>query len=172
MMKILACGCFLLGSSGFGFIKVWEYKRRCNELIYIRYILNTMLIEMEHQRGTFGETCLSLSAKLKQPYSDMFLGLYQLLEKERLETPVTYWETKICTLAGDLMLNKEEIAILRGVIRCVDGSTLMMPLEIIRQSMVEWDKAIIAAERIRNERSKVTLCLSVTAGLLLCITVI
>ncbi len=172
MMKILACLCLLLGSCGFGCMKVREYRKHCDELNYIRYILNTMLIETENHRGTFGETCLAVASKLKEPYKDFFLGLYNLLEKERMETPHIYWEKKIEELSGHLALTKDEISILRDVIRCADATTLMMPLELLRQSMVEWDKAIISAEKVRMERSKVTLCLSISVGLLLCITII
>lgn len=172
MIKMLACICFLLGSCGFGCIKVLEYKKRCNELIYIRYILNTMLLETENRRGTFGETCLVMSGKIRQPYGEIFQGLYDLLERERTEKPQVYWEKKIKELAGLLLLKKEEIHILEGIIRCADGTTLSMPLEVLRESLSEWDKVIRSAEQVQKERSKVTLCLSITVGLLLCITVI
>lgn len=172
MIKLLACCCFLLGAYGFGICKVKEYKKHYQELVYIRYIINTMLIEVENHRETFGETCLAVSKKVKEPYVDMFLGLYTLLEKERQQSPICYWEEKIGELAESLLLKKEEIEILRGIIRCADCTTISMPLEVLRQSMVEWDKAILQAECIKNERSKVTLCLSLTAGLILCITIL
>lgn len=172
MLKALACACFLMGSFGFGFFKISEYKKRHEEMVYIRYIINALLIEMENFKGTFGENCLTLSKKLKAPYRDIFYGLYNLLEKERIETPVVYWEQQISELAGKLCLKKEEIYILRGMIKCVEGTTLTMPLEIIRQTLVEWDKAMKQAEIMKNERTKVTLCLSITAGFILCITII
>lgn len=172
MLKVLACICFLVGSGGFGWIKVKEYEKRCEELSYIKYILNTMLVEIENHRTTFGETCLLLSRKLKEPYREMFAGLYQLLENERREKPNIYWERKINELSEKLMLKKEENTILNGIIRCSDATALTMPLEIIKQSMAEWDKVISEAERIRAERSRVMLCLSFTVGILLCITII
>ncbi len=172
MIKALACICFIVGSTGFGYIKVLEYAKHYEELVYIKYILGCMLIELENGRGTFGETCLRLSSKLKAPYKDIFNGLYDLLEKEREETPHTYWNQKISELAGSIYLKKAEINILQGIIRCADGTTLAMPLEVIRESITELDKVIRSAEQVRKERSKVTLCLSIMVGLLLCITLI
>ncbi len=172
MIKMLACICFLLGSCGYGCIKVREYRKRCDELIYIRYILNTMLLETENRRGTFGETCLVMSGKLRQPYREIFQGLYDLLERERTETPKVYWENKIKELAKLLLLKKEEIHILQGIIRCADGTTLSMPMEVLRDSLSEWDRVIYSARQVQKEKSKVTLCLSIAVGLLLCITVI
>ena len=168
----MACGCFILGSSGFGYMKVKEYQKRYEELVYIRYILYSLLMETESHRGTFGESCRALSDKLKEPYREMFLGLYLLLERERREDPGVYWEEKIRSLATNIMLQKEEIRILLGIIRCTDGTTLAMPIEVLRQSLSEWEGIIYAADAVRKEKSKVTLCLSVSAGLLLCITII
>ncbi len=172
MIKALACVCFIVGSVGFGYIKVTEYAKHYEELVYIKYILNCMKIEIENGRGTFGETCLALSKKLRTPYRDIFQGLYELLEKKRDEKPYTYWNIKISELVGMVCLKKNEEGILRGIIRCADGTTIATPLEVIKESIVEWDKAIRLAEQVRKERSKVTLCLSITVGLLLCITVI
>ena len=172
MIKALACVCFIVGSLGYGYIKVLEYAKHYEELVYIKYILNCMLIEIENGRGTFGETCLSLAKKLRTPYRDIFQGLYELLEKERNENPYIYWSIKISELAGNVYLKKDEEEILQGVIRCADGATIATPLEVIRESIMEWDKVIQTAEQVRKERGKVTLCLSITVGLLLCITVI
>lgn len=172
MIKALVCVCFIVGSVGFGYIKVLEYAKHYEELIYIKYILSCMLIEIENGRGTFGETCLTLSKKLRTPYRDIFQGLYELLEKERDKNPYTYWSIKISELAEKVYLKKGEEEILQGVIRCADGTTIATPLEVIKESIVEWDKVIRTAEQVRKERSKVTLCLSITVGLLLCITVI
>lgn len=172
MIKMLACCCFIVGCCGFGGMKVREYGKRYEELTYIRYLLNTMLIELESHRATLGETCLALATKLREPYKDIFLGLYDLLEKERLETPHVYWERQISELSRQLNLKKEETRILREIIHIADATTMIMPLEVVRQSMVEWDKVIAAAEKVRNEKSRVTMCLSITTGLLLCILVI
>ncbi len=172
MIKVLACVCFIVGSVGFGYIKVTEYAKHYEELVYIKHILNCMKIEIENGRGTFGETCLTLAKKLSPPYRDIFQGLYELLERARNKNPYTYWSIKINELAGIVCLKKDEEEILQGVIRCADGTTIATPLEVIKESIVEWDKAIRSAEQVRKERSKVTLCLSITVGLLLCITVI
>ncbi len=172
MLKILACACFISGSCGFGCLKVLEYKRRYEELTYIRYILNTLLLETQNRRGTFGESCFRLASKIKAPYCDIFMGLYRMLEKERKKPPHIYWEDKMKELAPGIPLKQEEVKILQGVIRCVDGTTPAMPIEVLRESIIEWDKVIRTAEQVRKERSKVTLCLSITVGLLLCITVI
>ncbi len=172
MMKLLACICFLLGSSGFGWMKVLEYRKRHEELRYIRYVLNTMLIEMENKRGTFGETSLSISKKLRFPYSDIFAGLYHLLERERKEEPFVYWAEKIEELSQKLLLKKEETDILKGLVSCMDATTITEPLDILRQTMVEWDKVINKAEKVRSDRSRVTLVLSVSVGLVLCITIL
>lgn len=172
MIKALACVCFIMGSVGFGYIKVREYAKHYDELVYIKYILNCMLIEIENRGGTFGETCLALSRKLKVPYKEIFRGLYELLEKERNENPYTYWNAKIGELTKTVYLKKDEACILQDVIRCADGTNLAMPLEVLKESIVEWDKVIRRAEQVRKERSKVTLCLSITVGLLLCITII
>lgn len=172
MLKLLACVCFISGSCGFGILKVLEYKRRYEELTYIRYILNTLLLETQNRKGTFGESCFRLASKLKTPYCNIFMGLYRMLEKERKKNPRIYWEEKMKELAPDIPLKQEEVKILQGVIRCVDGTTLAMPLEVLKESITEWDKVIQSAEQVRKERSKVTLCLSITVGLLLCITII
>lgn len=172
IFKLMACSCFILGSIGFGWTKVKEYHRRYEELIYIKYILNSLLLETESHKGTFGESCFALSMGLKEPYKSIFEGLYQLLERERRQEPRIYWNEKIRELSGVLMLRKEEERILQGVIRCTDGTTMAMPLEVLRQSLAEWDNVIHEAEVVRKDRSKVTLCLSVTAGLVLCITII
>ena len=87
MLKLLACACFISGSCGFGCLKVLEYKRRYEELTYIRYILNTLLLETQNRRGTFGESCFRLASKIKAPYCDIFMGLYRMLEKERKNIP-------------------------------------------------------------------------------------
>ncbi|MBQ8246191.1 MAG: stage III sporulation protein AB [Lachnospiraceae bacterium] len=172
MVKLIACVCFLTGCTGYGLIKATEYKKRYNEMIYIKYILQTMLIDMEHHRGTFGETCLAVSEGLRQPYQKIFYELYQLLECERIERPEVYWGQCMDKLAKELLLNKEETGILQQVIKCVNGTTVNMPLENMKQCLDEWDKAIQKAERVRNEKSRVTIYLSITAGLLLCITII
>ncbi len=172
MMKAVACACFLMGSMGFGFFKVVEYKNRYEEMVYIRYIMNLLLMEMENFRGTFGENCFVLSKKIKQPYSGIFKGLYYLLEKERKETPVVYWERQMKELGKHLCLKTEELKILLGMIQCVEGDTITVPLETMRQTMVEWDKVMKQAECIRTNRTKVTLCLSVTVGFILCITIL
>ena len=171
-MKGIACICFLFGCGGFGFFKINDYRRHYRELVYIKYILNTMIIEMENHRGTFGETCFVLSQKVKKPYNEIFEGLYHLLEEERSNTPERYWNEKMDILSKELELLREEKEILQGIIRCADSNTLSIPLEVLRQSLVEWDKVILSAEKIKNERSKVTLALSITAGLILCITVL
>ncbi len=172
MLKIPACICFLMGCIGFGYFKVLEYKRRYDELVYIRYILNALLLETENKRGTLGESCLFLSSKLKEPYKRIFNGLYELLEKERKKMPQLYWEEKMQELAPFIPLKKEEVDILKGIIRCADGTTLGMPVEVLRESISEWDKVIATAEQARKEKSKVTIYLSLTTGLLLCILVI
>lgn len=172
LLKLMACVCFLFGSGGYGYIKVREYQKRYEELVYIRYILNTLLLETENHRGTFGENCLIVSDRLKEPYRKMFHGLYHLLERERIEEPAKYWADKITALASEIRLQKEEIRILQGVIRCTEGTTLAMPLEVLRQSLTEWEDVIHKADTVRKEKSRVTLCLSVSAGLLLCITII
>lgn len=171
-MKYIACICFLVGSGGFGFVKVVEYRKRYRELVYIKYILNMMLVEIENHRETFGETCLAISDKVKEPYKEMFAGLYGLLEREREEIPEKYWKKRTELLATELMLTNEEKEILFGVIRCADCNMISMPLDILRQTLAEWDKVIIKAEEIKNERSKVTLTLSIAVGLILCITVL
>ena len=171
VLKLMACGCFLMGSIGFGYMKVREYQKRYEELVYIRYILNSLLLETESHKGTFGENCLTLSAKIKSPYKEVFEELYLLLERERRREPHTYWNEKIRELASVLILKKEEVRILQGVIRCTDGTTIAMPLEVLRQSLSEWDNVIREAENVRKDRSKVTLCLSITVGLILCITI-
>lgn len=172
MLKIPACICFIIGCFGFGYSKVREYKKRYDELIYIRYILNLLFLETESRRGTFGENCLAVAAKVKEPYKRIFEELYELLEKERKKMPKLYWEEKIRELTPCIPLKKDEADILQGIIRCVDGTTLGMPLEVLRESISAWDKVIIKAEQIKNEKSKVTMCLSVTSGLLLCILTI
>lgn len=172
MVKLLACGCLLAGSSGFGVLKVLEYRKRYKELIYIRYILNTVLITLEHHGGTFGETCFLLARRFRPPYNDLFQGLYQTLEKERNEEPGVYWKEQIELVGRKVLLNKEEKAILQGLVRCMDTTTLSMPLDVIRQSLLEWDKAVSQAEEVCRDKSKVTLCLSVAAGVILCITVL
>lgn len=172
MIKALACACFLMGSCGFGLFKMIEYKKRHEEIVYIRYVINSLLMEMENFKGTFGENCLVISKKIKQPYSEIFKGLYYLLEKERRESPGVYWERQMEELGKHLCLKKEELRILQEMIQCVEGNTLAVPLDSLRQTMVEWDKIIKQAEHVRTERTKVTLCLSVTAGLILCITIL
>ena len=172
MLKIPACICFFMGCFGFGYFKVMEYKRRYEELIYIRYILNALLLEMEHKRGTLGESCLFLASKIKEPYKSIFNDLYELLEKERKKMPQFYWAEKMSELARCISLKKEEITILQGVIRCADGTAMEMPVEVLRESITEWDKVIVREEQTQKEKSKVTICLSLTAGLLLCILVI
>lgn len=172
MLKIPACIFFLLGCFGFGYFKVSEYKRRYDELVYIKYILNALLLETENKRGTLGECCLFLSSKLKDPYKRIFSGLYELLEVERKKLPQRYWEEKIQELSPCIPLKKDEVDILKGVIRCADGTTPAMPVEVLRESISEWDKVIAAAELARKEKSKVTIYLSLTTGLLLCILVI
>ncbi len=172
MLKIPACVCFLIGCFGFGFGKVSEYKKRYDELVYIRYILNLLLLEIENKRGTLGESFFVLASKLREPYCTFFKDLYKLLEKERKKAPWFYWEEKIKELAVNIPLKKEETDILQSVIRCADGTVAEMPIEVLRESISEWDKVITKAEQIKNEKSKVTMCLSVTTGLLLCILVI
>ncbi len=172
VLKLMACGCFLMGSFGYGYSKVRDYQKHYEELLYIRYILNSLLIETESRKGTFGENCLTLSGKIKSPYKEIFEELYQLLERERKRSPHTYWNEKVEALATVLMLKKEEVRILRGVIKCTDGTTIAMPLEVLRQTLSEWENVIREAEHVRKDRSKVALCLSITVGLLLCITII
>lgn len=172
MFKLLACGCFLMGSLGYGYSKVNEYQKRYEELIYIRYILNTLLLETTNHRGTFGENCLSVSSKIKEPYKKMFETMYYVLEKERKHSPYIYWENAIKELASKVLLKREEVRILQGVIKCTDGTTIGMPVEVMRQSLSEWDTVIAEADKVRKEKSKVTLCLSISAGLLLCITIL
>ena len=172
MLKIIACICFLIGSCGFGYIKVSEYGKRYEELIYLRYILSSLLLELQSRRGTFGENCLELYSKIKEHYANIFYGLYELLERERKKPPEIYWNDKIKELSEQILLKKEEIKILQGVIRCAGGTTPSMPMEVLQESLTEWDKVIVAAEQVRKEKSKVTFCLSITAGLLLCITII
>ena len=172
MIKAMVCGCFLIGCCGYGFCKLVEYKKRYDEMVYIRYIINVLLMEMENFKGTFGENCLVLSRKIKQPYSDIFKGLYVHLEKERKEAPGIYWERQMEALGKHLYLRKEELNILKEMIRCVEGDTITMPIESLRQTLVEWDKVMKQAERIRTDRSRVTLCLSITVGLILCITIL
>ena len=143
-----------------------------SRFVNIRYVINALLMEMENFKGTFGENCLVLSRKIKQPYKNIFNGLYELLEKERKEAPGIYWERQMEALGKHLYLRKEELNILKEMIRCVEGNTITIPIESLRQTLVEWDKVMKQAERIRTDRSKVTLCLSITVGLILCITIL
>lgn len=172
MLKIPACICFIIGCFGFGYGKIREYKKHYEELVYIRYILNLLLLEIENKRGTLGEICLVLASKLREPYRAIFKDLFELLEKERKKTPRLYWEEKIKELASYITLKKEEKDILQSVIRCAEGTVPKMPMEVLRESISEWDKVIAKAEQTKNEKSKVTMCLSITTGLLLCVLVI
>ncbi len=167
MMKGIAMILMFSGCVGYAFAWMREFRWKMEELVYIKHILSSLRMEMEKGRRTFGECCLEISTTLKKPYCNIFKNMYEELELRR-EFPLhVLWERAVEEIIDYVKL--KELTVIKRCSLFGTGAYVEIPMEAVSGVTEEldriWQDMFLEAKR----KTKLSFCLGISAGCLLCL---
>lgn len=169
MLKLAGIVILLTGCIGMGISKVKDEKRRVRELQQIKRILIRIQNEMVYGKRTLPEICLLLSQCMEMPYQTIFYQIYQQLQDNRGNVLEEIWKRQMESELKELPLKKEERDILYSLPEHLGIQDETMQAADIGQSLDMLTAHIRQAESEYENKTKVIMSLSITAGLFLSI---
>lgn len=169
MLKLAGIVMLLAGCVGMGISKVGDEKSRVNELRQIKKIIIRIQNEMIYGKRTLPEICFLLSQCMEMPYQNIFLGIYQQLRENKGDVLETIWKEQMAIGLKPLPLKIEEKNILYCLPEHLGIQDETMQAASIGQSLDMLTEHIRQAETEYENKAKVIMCLSITAGLFISI---
>lgn len=169
MLKLAGIVLLISGCVGMGVSKVSDEKGRVRELRQIKRIIIRIQNEMIYGKRTLPEICFLLSQCMEPPYQSIFLQIYQKLKENRGEALEKVWKEQMEAGLRKLPLKIEEKDILYCLPEHLGIQDETMQAADIGQSLDMMTERIRQAEAEYENKAKVIMSLSITAGLFISI---
>lgn len=169
MLKLAGILLLMAGCSGLGINKVAEEKRRIRELRQIRRIILRIQNEMTYGKRALPEMCLLFGQCMEEPYRTAFLMIYKRLEENGGSGFGSIWKEELEDCMRNLSFQREEKEILCNMPECLGIMDEKQQAADIGQSLDFLEAHITQAENEYENRAKVIMSISVTAGIFIVI---
>lgn len=169
MFKLTGILLLMAGCCGLGINRVAEAKQRIRELREIRRMVIRIQSEMAYGKRALPEICLLFAQCMGEPYRIAFRSIYQKMEQNDGTDLSTIWKTQIGECMKELPLRKEEKDILRNVPEYLGILDEKQQAADIGQSLDFLSARIEKAEAGYENQARVTMSISVMAGIFLVI---
>lgn len=167
---MIRCVPFLLilaGCTGYGISCAREYESKYRELIYLKQVMTNLKIALNNGRLTFGECCYEVSRSCRKPYDEVLSEMYIRLEKERECGLVEVWQSGLGRLVKELDI--KELGSLQQATYLGDATFVEQPVETIEELIVVVEDLIRQTEKVKKEKSRLSICLGISGGCMLCL---
>lgn len=155
------------GCAGYGIACAREYEMKYRELLYFKQVISNLIITLKKGRYTFGECCFEVALSSREPYKKIFMSMYESLENERMLTLGEIWQRGVRMLAEELKM--KELETLRQCVHFGDTSFVEQPVEALIDVNYALEQLIYQTEKVKKDRSRLAICLGLSAGILLCL---
>lgn len=169
MLKLTGILLLMAGCCGLGIDRVAEAKQRIRELREIRRMVIRIQSEMTYGKRTLPEISLLFGQCMEEPYRTAFCSVYQKMEENDGTDLSTIWKEQIGECMRELPLRKEEKDILRNVPEYLGILDEKQQAADIGQSLDFLSARIAKAEAGYENQARVTMSISVMAGIFLVI---
>lgn len=169
MLRLVGILLLMTGCIGLGYNAVAEEKQRIRELREIRSIMLRIQNEMTYGKRTLPEICNLFGESGEEPYRTIFCMIFQKAQENDGATLERIWMEEMENGIRNLPLKREEKEILKslpGHTGIADGN---MQAAGIGQSLDIITGRIAQADTEYENKSRVIMSISVTAGLFLSI---
>ncbi len=169
MLKAAGISLIVLACTGMGFSFSGDYRKRLEELKYIRQIMLMLRGEIKYTKSPLPEAFFHIGARVREPFDQFLKNVSEELEQLGGHTFQDIWMERIRTDLKELHLKKND---LEPLIRMgenfgyLDGE---MQLGTIDLYLEQLELDIGQAENAAGEKTKVYNCLGVMTGLFLAI---
>ena len=169
MFKFAGILLLMAGCSGLGLNRVMEKKQRIRELREIRRMVIRIQSEMAYGKRTLPEICLLFGQCMEEPYRTAFLSIYRKLEENDGTDLSSIWAEQIGECMKELPLWEEEKDILQNIPEYLGILDEKQQGADIGQYLDFLSAHIAKAESGYENQAKVTMSISVMAGIFLVI---
>lgn len=169
MLKLTGILLLMAGCSGLGVNRVAEEKRRIRELREIRRIVTRIQNEMVYGKRTLPEICLLLGRCMEEPYRTAFLMIYRKFMENDGSVLERIWKEELEACMKNLPLRREEKDILCNMPAYLGSLDEKHQAAEIGQSLDGLAAHIAQAEAGYENKAKVIMSISVTAGIFIVI---
>ncbi len=165
MFKFAGILLLMAGCIGLGFNKVAEEKRRIRELREIRRMVMRIQSEMAYGKRTLPEICLLFGQCMEEPYRTAFLSAYEKFAENDGSGLDRIWKEELEDCMRGLPLRREEKDILCNLPAYLGSLDEKQQAADIGQSLDVLTARIAQAEAGYENRARVIMSVSVTAGI-------
>ncbi len=169
MLRMVGILLLMTGCIGLGYHTVSEEKQRIRELREIRHMMLRIQSEMTYGKRTLPEICNLLAENGEEPYRTIFRRIFQKAEENDGATLERIWMEEMENGLRNLPLKREEKTILKNLSGCNGIADENMQAAGVGQSLDVLTRQIDRAETEYENKSRVIMSISVTAGLFLSI---
>lgn len=167
MLKITGVCIVLAGMLGLGLSINAERAQHISYLKDWSRLLEIMENEIAFQRSTLPEICYRIGHHHKIRQSEFVLQLDELIKSNQGLTFGDCWKSKITQILKQQRLKKDEIQLLEEVgnnLQYEDHKMQMRTMQNVRECL---EKKIAQEEKEKQEKGKITMCLSCVCGIIM-----
>lgn len=169
MLKLAGILLLMAGCSGLGINKVAEEKRRIRELREIRRMVLRIQNEMTYGKRALPEICLLFGQCMEEPYRNAFREIFRRLEENGGSSLNRIWREQLEDCMRNLPLHREEKNILCRLPEYLGILDEKQQAADIGQSLDMLAAHIAQAEKEYENRARVIMSVSITAGIFIVI---
>lgn len=169
MLKLAGILLLMAGCSGLGLDRVAEEKKRIRQLREIRRMVLRIQNEMTYGKRTLPEICLLFGQCMEEPYRTAFFDIYMDLEKNGGSGFNRVWKERLEECMRNLPLRREEKDILCNMPEYLGTLDEKQQAADIGQSLDFLSSHITQAEKEYENKARVIMSVSVTAGIFIVI---
>lgn len=165
LIRMMGAVLLILTSSLYGWIQAKELIERRGELNYLSQLIAAFKSEVSFQRSSLGEIFLKISEKSRDPYQDIFRGIYQGMECGR-KSFEDMWQEALKRMAAETCLKKEDIQYMMELANLAKAMDLRYREEIFERVSEEMEGKNKYLENEYRQKGKVYCCMGITIGIL------
>lgn len=165
VFKITGAALFIITSSLYGWIKAKDLWMRKQELKYLLQIMTLLKNEVTYRRSSLGETFWGISEECREPYRDIFNGIYQKMEYERCSFHDA-WQEALEYMASVTCLQKEDVHCMMGLTGLARAMNGQLQEEVFGQISSRMEYQMEHLEEDYRQKGKVYCCMGITIGIL------
>lgn len=155
----------IVTSSLYGWIKARDLWMRRQELKYLLQVMTLLKNEVTYRRSSLGETFLKISEECREPYRDIFHGVYKKMEYDRCSFRDTWQEASECMISGTC-LQKEDLHCMTELTGLAYAMNGQLQEEVFGQIGSRIEDQMEHLEEDYRQKGKVYCCMGITIGIL------
>ena len=165
IIKLTGAVLFVVTSSLYGWMKARDLWMRRQELKYLIQMMTLLKNEVTYRRSSLGETFLEVSEECREPYCDIFSGIYQKMEYDRCSFH-NAWREALEDMISATCLQKEDVHCMTGLTGLARAMNGQLQEEVFGQIGSRMEDQMERLEEDYRQKGRVYCCMGITIGIL------